>query len=250
MNDGADMQSGAASNMETGAELSILAGALAGAVCTRPLAGLVRTLPTAVLREWAHDPQSVPQAVPLQGAALGCFAAVCMALPALAALQHGGSWEAVWISILAWGLWVLAWIDVETRLLPDRLTLGLLWLGLLVNLGDAFAPLADAVLGAVVGYASLFLLNAAYRRVRGREGMGAGDFKLLAAIGAWFGVASLPAVVMIAAGSGVILGCALLLAGRRESGEAIAFGPHLCLGAAAMMYADAWIRPLLGALAR
>lgn len=230
--------------------VSIPVAALAGALCTIPLARVVRELPTALLREWSHDPQSVPLAEALRGRALGLFAMGCAALPALAAAQHGSGWETLWISVLALTLWVLTWIDVETRLLPDRLTLGLLWAGLLVNLREVFAPLDLAVLGAVAGYGSLFLLNAAYHRLRGREGMGAGDFKLLAAIGAWLGAGSLPAVVVIAAGSGVILGVALLLAGRREAGEAIAFGPHLCLGAAVMLYAEIWVRPWLGVLAR
>jgi leader peptidase (prepilin peptidase)/N-methyltransferase len=230
--------------------VSILVAALAGALCTIPLARVVREMPTELLREWSHDPQSIPPAQALRGRLLGLFVLGCAALPAMAAAQHGWSWETVWITVLVLTLWVLAWIDVETRLLPDRLTLGLLWAGLLVNLSEVFAPLDLAVLGAVAGYSSLFLLNTAYHRLRGREGMGAGDFKLLAAIGAWLGVGSLPAVVVIAAGSGVILGVALLLAKRRESGEAIAFGPHLCLGAAAMIYAEPWVRLWLGVFAR
>lgn len=101
------------------------------------------------------------------------------------------------------------------------------------------------MIGAAAGYCSLWLLNAAYKSLRGKEGMGAGDFKLLAAIGAWYGYPALPAVVFIAASSGVIVGLCLRLTGRRERGEAIAFGPHLCLGAACLAFAEQSMRPLL-----
>lgn len=235
-------------NMESNGVLAILVAALAGALCAWPLARVAREMPSALLREWSHEPESVPQAEPLRGLPLGLFTLGCVALPAFAAARHGQGLEAFCMGALACCLWLLAWIDLETRLLPDRLTLGLLWAGLLVNLGGAFAPLDDAVLGAAVGYSSLFLLNAGYRLFRGHDGMGAGDFKLLAALGAWFGVASLPAVLVIAACSGLVVGVGLLLSGRREPGEAIAFGPHLCLGAAVLIYARGRVESLLGLL--
>ncbi|NCV39265.1 MAG: prepilin peptidase [Betaproteobacteria bacterium] len=100
-------------------------------------------------------------------------------------------------------------------------------------------------MGAAAGYGSLWLLNAVYRALRGTDGMGAGDFKLLAAIGAWLGLTALPAVVLIAASTGVLTGLLLGLIGWRSRGEAIAFGPHLCLGAAVMVFGEQTLRPLL-----
>ena len=124
-------------------------------------------------------------------------------------------------------LLVAAVIDFDTRLLPDALTLPLLWAGLLVNLGHVFVPLDEAVVGAIAGYLSLWSIHHAFRLATGREGMGYGDFKLLAAIGAWLGWQPLAAVVVLACASGA--GFAILggLAGLRDLRAPIAFGPWL-----------------------
>jgi leader peptidase (prepilin peptidase)/N-methyltransferase len=188
-------------------------------------------------------PNTAPE--PLSGLALIVFSAGPIAVALLALIEHGLALEAGALCVLGWTLWVLAWIDAETRLLPDILTLGLMWLGLLLNCAELFASPEQAVIGAAAGYGSLWLLNAAYKRWRGNDGMGAGDFKLLAAIGAWFGYPALPAVVFIAASTGLIAGVCLRLTGRRDRGEAIAFGPHLCLGVACLAFAEQSMRPLL-----
>lgn len=133
-------------------------------------------------------------------------------------------------------LLTLAWIDAETGFLPDALTQPLLWLGLLVNLGATFSMLADAVLGATAGYLVLRMICEGFRLVTGRQGMGHGDFKLLAALGAWLGWAPLPWIVLVS--SGLALSIALLrrLTGHMKAGEAFSFGPYLAVaGMAALL---------------
>jgi prepilin signal peptidase PulO-like enzyme (type II secretory pathway) len=233
------------------------AAAFIGLMASLPLAQLTRRLPRRLFDEWVQDEAGddvqtlqqqgteAPSIEPLKGMALLAFATGPIAVSVLALIQHGLALETAALCLLGWTLWVLAWIDVETRLLPDILTLGLMWAGLLFNCAELFAGLDQAVIGAAAGYCSLWLLNVLYKSWRGYDGMGAGDFKLLAAIGAWFGYPALPAVVFIAASSGVIVGLILGFTGRREQGEAIAFGPHLCLGAACIAFAEQSLRPLL-----
>lgn len=122
-------------------------------------------------------------------------------------------------------------IDARTGLLPDALTLPLLWAGLLVNLDGTFVPLSCAVLGAICGYVSLWLIYWLFKLVRKQDGIGHGDFKLLAALGAWLGWSILPQLVLLAACMGAALGLAALASARRARGEPMPFGPYL--GAAA-----------------
>ncbi|EHK64709.1 prepilin peptidase [Achromobacter arsenitoxydans] len=123
----------------------------------------------------------------------------------------------------------LAWIDFESTLLPDVLTQPLLWAGLLVNLFDAFTSLQMAVVGAVAGYLFLWVIFHVFRLLTGREGMGQGDFKLLAALGAWFGVEALPMLLLSASLVGVLIGGALTFSGRASRGQPLPFGPYLAL---------------------
>lgn len=124
-------------------------------------------------------------------------------------------------------LLALAWIDAETGLLPDMLTLPLLWMGLLVNLKGAYTPLPDAVLGAVLGYLALWLVCKTFFLLTGRIGMGHGDFKLLAAIGAWLGWMALPSVLLASSLLALAVALTLRATGRMTAGEAIHFGPYL-----------------------
>lgn len=130
---------------------------------------------------------------------------------------------------LSAALVALAWIDLESTLLPDSITLPLAWAGLLVNLFDAFTTLQLAVVGAVAGYLFLWVIFHAFRLLTGREGMGFGDFKLLAALGAWFGVGALPMLLLGASVVGVVIGGAQTLSGRASRGQALPFGPYLAL---------------------
>lgn len=134
------------------------------------------------------------------------------------------------------GTALLAWIDAETGYLPDRLTLPLLWLGLLVNLDHGFTSLPLAVLGAAIGYGALWLLNHVFLLLTGRAGMGYGDFKLLAALGAWLGATALPGMILSASVLGLLAALILRLSGRLQAGQAIHFGPYLVLGAWIMLF--------------
>lgn len=129
--------------------------------------------------------------------------------------------------LLTWTLIAAAGIDLDHKLLPDQLTLPLLWLGLILNVFGVFTDLESAVIGAIAGYLVLWLVFHLFRLATGKEGMGFGDFKLLAAIGAWFGWQVLPTVILLASGVGAILGLALI--GLRKMGREvpIAFGPFL-----------------------
>lgn len=129
--------------------------------------------------------------------------------------------------LLVWTLLALALIDLDTQLLPDDLTLPLLWLGLAFNLWEVHAALPDAVLGAMLGYGVLWAVYWVYRGLTGREGMGYGDFKLLAALGAWLGWQALPALVVLAAGAGALVGGILIATGRLRREVPIPFGPYL-----------------------
>ena len=126
-------------------------------------------------------------------------------------------------------LLILAAIDAQTQLLPDRLTLPLLWAGLLFNLSDTFAPLAEAVIGAMVGYLSLWSVYWVFRLLTGKEALGYGDFKLLAALGAWLGWQPLPQTLLLASASGLVWTLLQRLVTRRSLEQPLAFGPWLAL---------------------
>jgi leader peptidase (prepilin peptidase)/N-methyltransferase len=142
-----------------------------------------------------------------------------------------------------WSLIALAFIDIDTQLLPDSITLPLLWTGLLFNLFGTFTNLDAAVIGAVAGYLILWTVYWLFKLLTGKEGMGFGDFKLLAAIGAWLGWKLLPAVILLSAGAGAAIGIVLILVARHGRGTPIPFGPYLALGGlVAMLWGDALTR--------
>jgi leader peptidase (prepilin peptidase)/N-methyltransferase len=127
-------------------------------------------------------------------------------------------------------------IDIDTHLLPDSLTLPLLWTGLIVNFNGMFASLHDAVAGAIAGYLVLWVVHWLFKLVRGVEGMGYGDFKLLAALGAWLGWIALPQIVLIAAVAGAVVGLAATWRGRMRFEEPLPFGPFLAAGGAITLF--------------
>ena len=156
----------------------------------------------------------------------------------------GPSWQTVAALAFTWTLVALAVIDGEHKLLPDSLTLPLLWAGLLLALvavdgAPLFATLRDSVIGAAAGYLSLWIVYQLFKLVTGKEGMGYGDFKLLAALGAWLGWQLLPLVIVLSAAAGSIVGVFLIASGRRSRGAALPFGPYLA--------AAGWIALLWGA---
>jgi len=149
---------------------------------------------------------------------------------ALLAWRFGYSPQLAFGLVFAWAMIALTFIDFDTQLLPDDITLPMLWLGLLANLMGTFTDLRSAVLGAVAGYLVLWTVYWGFRLVAKKEGMGFGDFKLLAAIGAWTGWQVVPAVILISAGLGAVVGSLFLWLARRGSDTRIPFGPYLALG--------------------
>lgn len=144
----------------------------------------------------------------------------------LAAARYGAGAAGLAAGTFGFLLLAAAAIDAETHLLPDALVLPTLWLGLVVNAFALFTPPASAILGAAVGYAMLRLVEQGYRLLRGREGLGRGDAKLAAALGAWLGWQALPWALLIAVLAGIAVGLFLLLRGRRAD-QPFAFGPML-----------------------
>jgi len=155
------------------------------------------------------------------------FLATGPILAVLCAWHFGATPAAAAAILYSVTLLALAWIDAETGLLPDLLSLPLLWLGLLVNLDGAFTPLPDAVVGAMAGYLALWIICWLFLLITGRVGMGHGDFKLLAALGAWLGWASLPWVVLVSSSLALAVALGLRLTGRMNAGDSLRFGPYL-----------------------
>ena len=131
--------------------------------------------------------------------------------------------------IFTWVLIALTGIDWRTQFLPDALTLPLLWLGMLASLGGYFTTPTDAIAGAVAGYLLLWSVYHGFRLLTGKEGMGYGDFKLLAAFGAWLGWQSLPLIILLASFSGMIIGVGMMLSGHLARGKPMPFGPFLAI---------------------
>ena len=148
--------------------------------------------------------------------------------------------ELAYALLFEWLLLAACFIDLEHMLLPDELTLPLLWAGLWVNRGDGFVPAESAIEGAVLGYGLLWSCNALYRGLRGQDGMGRGDFKLLAALGAWMGVEAVGRILFWAALLGTLFGILALLRRRLSLRSAIPFGPALALAGWACFFAACW----------
>ncbi|MEN9313919.1 MAG: hypothetical protein RIS35_312 [Pseudomonadota bacterium] len=160
-------------------------------------------------------------------------------LSAAAVLQFGVSMAALGAMILGFALIALAFIDLDTQLLPDDITLPLLWVGLGFNLFGIFTTLESAIIGAAAGYLALWSIYWIFRLATGREGMGYGDFKLLAALGAWFGWPSLPAIIVLSSAVGATVGITLILARRQARSVPIPFGPYLAgAGLLALYFAE------------
>jgi leader peptidase (prepilin peptidase)/N-methyltransferase len=151
-------------------------------------------------------------------------------LSAAVAWKWGWSAQTLGALLLVWGLIALAFIDLDTTLLPDSLTLPLLWLGLLFNLDGQFASLHDAVVGAIAGYLVLWSVYWLFKLVTGKDGMGYGDFKLLAAIGAWLGWQLLPVTLLLASIVGAAVGIAMIVFVKHDRRVPIPFGPYLAGG--------------------
>lgn len=154
--------------------------------------------------------------------------------------SFGPSPEALGALALTWALIAATGIDFDHQLLPDQITLPLLWLGLFLNLWlELFVPLEDAVIGAIAGYGILWGVFQLFKLLTGKEGMGYGDFKLLAALGAWLGWWMLPVIILFASFVGAVVGVILIIAARHGKDVPIAFGPYLAAaGFVALLYGD------------
>jgi leader peptidase (prepilin peptidase)/N-methyltransferase len=164
-------------------------------------------------------------------------------LAAAAIWRFGPTVQGVAACGLLWSLLALTMIDFDTQLLPDGITLPLMWGGLIVNLWSTFAPLHDAVIGAIAGYLSLWSIYWLFKLIRGKEGMGYGDFKLLAALGAWLGWQLLPVIVLLSSVVGAFIGITLIVFKGRDHSVPLAFGPYLAIaGAIALFFGKALMR--------
>lgn len=155
------------------------------------------------------------------------------------ALYFGPGVQLLFALLFLWCLITLTFIDIDTMLLPDQITLPLLWLGLLLSIDNTFVSTTDALLGAALGYLSLWSVYWAFKLLTGKEGMGYGDFKLLAALGAWTGYSYLPVIIILSSFVGALIGIAMMLTRQSEKGQAIPFGPYLAIaGLITFFYGD------------
>ena len=162
----------------------------------------------------------IPVQYPLVEAATGALSVVC-------AVRFGWSPALAAALLMTWALVALTVIDLRTQLLPDDITLPLLWLGLLLSIPGVFVKPAASILGAAAGYLSLWGIYHAFRLATGKEGMGYGDFKLLAALGAWFGWQALPLLVLVSSVVGAAVGLGLIVLRGHDRNVPIPFGPYL-----------------------
>ncbi len=167
-------------------------------------------------------------------------------LSIVVALHFGVTWQCATALLLTWALVALSFIDFDHQILPDVITLPVLWLGLLVNLFGLFTDIQSAVIGAAAGYLSLWLVYHAFKLLTGKEGMGFGDFKLLGLFGAWFGWQLLPLIILLSAFSGAVIGIALIVLRGRDRNIPIPFGPYLAIaGWIAMLWGEKIINSYL-----
>ena len=207
-----------------------------------------------VLRAWENVP--VLSYLLLRGRCSHCKTHVSFRYPLLelssaalalgALISFGATGTALAAFALCATLLAMSAIDIDTHLLPDSMTLPLLWAGLIVNFNSVFASLHDAVIGAIAGYLALWCVHWVFKIVRGVEGMGYGDFKLLAALGAWLGWAALPQIILIAAVTGAVVGLVATWIGRMRFEEPLPFGPFLAAGGAVTLFVGTPLYMALG----
>jgi leader peptidase (prepilin peptidase)/N-methyltransferase len=185
----------------------------------------------------------------LRGKCSGCKAPISPRYPLIEAVTGILSGVVVWqfgTGLLGMGALVflfllvaMTWIDYDTYMLPDNMTLPLMWLGLLINLNGTLVPLHDAVIGAAAGYMALWSIYWLFKLVTGKEGMGYGDFKLLAALGAWMGWTMLPTIILLSSVVGAVVGISLIVFAGRDRDKHIPFGPYLAgAGLIALLWGD------------
>lgn len=212
------------------------------------------------IRAWENIP--VISYLFLRGRCSACGSSISVRYPLIEAITAafsvltiiflGPDVTALWCLLLVWALIALTMIDFDTQLLPDSITLPLLWLGLILNSFGLLTRFDSAFWGAVAGYLSLWSVYWLFRLVTGKEGMGHGDFKLLAALGAWLGWMLLPAVILLSSVVGAVVGISLIVFRRHGREVPIPFGPYLAAaGLLSLWFGDqilaAWVGYLGGA---
>ena len=189
------------------------------------------------LRAWENIP--VISYIFLKARCSSCGTRISMQYPAvelitaiaslLAAYTFGATIQTVAALFFTWALITLTLIDLKTQLLPDSITLPLLWLGILLSLFDVFTDLTSSVIGVMAGYMILWSVYQLFKLLTGKEGMGFGDFKLLAALGAWAGYSYLPQIILVSSVVGSVFGIGMLIIGKTRQQQPIPFGPYLAV---------------------
>lgn len=204
------------------------------------------------IRPWENIP--VLSYLLLGGKCAGCRTPIAIRYPLVEAagavlavaigLTFAASWQTLVLCPVAWALLALTMIDMDTQLLPDVITLPLLWAGLMVNSFAVIVPLPDALWGAVGGYLTLWTVFHVFKVLTGKEGMGYGDFKLLAALGAWLGWQMLLPMIILSSLVGLVLAVGFITVKKQARSEPMPFGPSIAI---AGMITMLWGQPLLSA---
>lgn len=189
----------------------------------------------APVRAWQNIP--VLSYVLLRGRCAHCGVAIALRYPlieaftglvsGLVAWKFGYGWPLLFALILSWSLIALSFIDIDEQLLPDSITLPLLWLGLWLSVFEVYVDSQTSIVGAIAGYLSLWTVYQLFKLATGKEGMGYGDFKLLALLGAWLGWQALPLIIVLSSAVGAVYGISMLALKRHQSGQPMPFGPYL-----------------------
>jgi len=189
------------------------------------------------IRPWENIP--IVSYLMLKGRCAGCGMPITFRYPAIEALtavisiavawHFGVTWQTASALLLSWSLICLSFIDFDRQLLPDAITMPILWLGLFLSLFNLFTDSTSSILGAIFGYLCLWLVYHLFRLATGKEGMGHGDFKLLALLGAWLGWSMLPTVVLLSSLVGAVIGIAMIAIFRHDRSIPIPFGPYLAM---------------------
>lgn len=189
------------------------------------------------IRAWENIP--VISYLFLKGKCSQCHTAISIQYPLIeiltavlsltVAIKFGVSWQTVFGLILTWSLIAMSVIDLHKLILPDNITLPILWLGLLISLFNIFIDPTNSIIGAIAGYMVLWIIFQAFKLLTGKEGMGYGDFKLLALFGAWFGWELLPLLIILSSASGAIIGITMIAFKKQNRNTQIPFGPYLAI---------------------
>jgi len=163
------------------------------------------------------------------------------------AIKFGVTWQTLFALILTWSLIAMSMIDIHKQILPDDITLPLLWLGLIISISAVFTDPVSSIIGAVAGYMILWSVYQLFKLITGKEGMGFGDFKLLALFGAWFGWELLPLIIILSSATGAIIGILMIVLQKQERNTPIPFGPYLAIaGWISMMWGSQIMQWYLG----